>query len=339
MLTGLDGLRSGAMRAILCKEFGPPESLVLEEVADPMPRPGQVVIDIAACSVNFPDVLMLQGKYQFKPPLPFSPGAEVAGIVSALGDGVTAPAVGDAVFASTGFGGLAEKVAVPAASCVPVPPGADLQAASAFLYAYGTSQHALVDRARLQAGETLLVLGAAGGVGLAAVELGKHMGATVIAAASTEEKLQLCRDHGAAMTINYETEDLKARARELTGGQGVDVVYDAVGGRYSEPALRAIAWGGRFLVVGFAAGDIPRIPLNLALLKGCEIVGVFWGAFMGREPERHRQNVEELLRLWESGVISPHISSTYPLERSAEAIRELADRRAQGKVVVTTARP
>ena len=323
------------MRAILCKEFGPPESLVLEEVEDPTPRAGQVVVDVRACSVNFPDVLMLQGKYQFKPPLPFSPGAEVAGIVSAAGEGVLTPAVGDEVFVSTGFGGLAEKVAVQATACVPVPEGIDLVSASAFLYAYGTSQHALVDRAHLQPGETLLVLGAAGGVGLAAVELGKHMGATVIAAASTEEKLQLCRDHGASMTINYETEDLKARARELTGGAGVDVVYDAVGGRYSEPALRAIAWGGRFLVVGFAAGDIPKIPLNLALLKGCDIVGVFWGAFVGREPERHKHNVAELIKLWQAGAISPHVSATYPLERSAEAILELAERRAQGKIVVT----
>jgi NADPH2:quinone reductase len=323
------------MRAILCKEYGPPESLVLEEVPDPDAKPGQVVIDVEACSVNFPDVLIIQNLYQFKPPLPFSPGAEVAGTVSAVGDGVTGLAVGDRVFASTGWGGLAEKVAAPAPACIPIPDGITAPEASAFLYAYGTSQHALKDRGRLQPGETLLVLGAAGGVGLAAVELGVVMGATVIAAASTEEKLALCREYGAAMTINYAEEDLKTRIRELTGGAGADVVYDAVGGSYSEPALRSTAWNGRFLVVGFAAGDIPKIPLNLPLLKGCEVVGVFWGAFVGREPERHKANVAELIELWKGGQLHPHISSTYPLEQAGAAIRELADRKAKGKVVVT----
>jgi NADPH2:quinone reductase len=323
------------MRAVLCKEFGPPESLVLEEIDDPRPAPGQVVIDVRACAVNFPDVLIIQDLYQFKPPLPFSPGAEVAGIVRAVADDVSGLAVGDLVFASTGWGGLAEQVVTSAASCIPVPDGIDLVPASAFLYAYGTSHHALKDRAELQPGETLLVLGAAGGVGLAAVELGAHTGAAVIAAASTDEKLALCREHGASMTLNYATEDLKTRVRELTDGRGVDVVYDAVGGPYSEPALRSIAWGGRFLVVGFAAGEIPRVPLNLPLLKQCSIVGVFWGAFVGREPERHRRNVDELVALWRDGTIRPHVSATYPLERAGEAIRELADRRALGKVVVT----
>jgi NADPH2:quinone reductase len=216
-----------------------------------------------------------------------------------------------------------------------VPEGIDLVHASAFLYAYGTSHHALGDRAKLQPGEVLLVLGAAGGVGLAAVELGALTGATVIAAASSDEKLALCREYGAVHTINYATEDLKLRVRDLTGGVGADVVYDPVGGPYSEPALRAIAWEGRFLVVGFAAGEIPKIPLNLALLKGCQIVGVFWGAFVGREPQRHRRNAEDLMELWREGKLRPHVSSTYPLERSSEAIRELADRRAMGKVVVT----
>jgi NADPH2:quinone reductase len=323
------------MRAVLCKEFGPPESLVLEEVGEPRPGPGQVVVDVRACAVNFPDVLIIQNLYQFKPPLPFSPGAEVAGIVRAVADDVSGVAVGDRVFASTGWGGLAEQVATSAASCIPVPDGIDLVPASAFLYAYGTSHHALKDRADLQPGEVLVVLGAAGGVGLAAVELGAHMGAVVIAAASTDEKLALCREHGASMTINYTTEDLKSRLRELTDGRGADVVYDAVGGPYSEPALRAIAWDGRFLVVGFAAGEIPRVPLNLPLLKQCSIVGVFWGAFVGREPDRHRRNVDELVALWREGAIHPHISATYPLERASEAIRELADRRALGKVVVT----
>jgi NADPH2:quinone reductase len=325
------------MRAVLCKSFGPPESLVLEEVPDPVARDGQVVIDIHACAVNFPDVLMIQDMYQFKPPLPFSPGAEVAGIVGAVGANVDDVSVGDAVIASCGWGGLAEKVAVDARSVIKVPAGIDLLHASSFLYAYGTSQYALRDRGHLAPGESLVVLGAAGGVGLAAVELGAAMGANVIAAASTDEKLDLCREHGASATINYDTEDLKTRMRELTGGAGADVVYDAVGGSYSEPALRAMAWDGRFLVIGFAAGEIPKVPLNLALLKGCSIVGVFWGAFVGREPERHKENVAELMRWWQEGKLHPHVSSTYPLERSGEAIRELADRRAKGKVVVQVA--
>jgi len=308
---------------------------VIEEVDDPSPGGGQVVIDIEACAVNFPDVLMIQDMYQFKPPLPFSPGAEVAGTVSAVGDGVEALDVGDRVLASPGWGGLAEKVAVDARSAIKVPDGIDLVHASSFLYAYGTSHYALKDRGQLQPGESLLVLGAAGGVGLAAVELGAAMGANVIAAASSDEKLELCVEHGASMTINYATEDLKTRVRELTGGLGADVVYDPVGGQYSEPALRSTAWEGRFLVIGFADGEIPRIPLNLALLKGCSIVGVFWGAFVGREPQRHRANVAELLDWWKEGKLHPHVSSTYPLERSSEAIRELADRKAKVKVVVT----
>ena len=323
------------MKAVLCKSFGPPESLVLEEVVDPQPAAGQVVIDVHACAINFPDVLMIQDKYQFKPPLPFSPGAEVAGVVSAVGADVAGLSVGDRVLASPGWGGLAEKAAVNAASVIPVPGEIDLIHASAFLYAYGTSQYALKDRAKLQPGETLLVLGAAGGVGLAAVELGVQMGASVIAAASSDSKLDLCREYGAAMTINYASEDLRQRLKDLTGGAGVDVVYDPVGGSYSEPALRSMAWNGRFLVIGFAAGDIPKLPLNLTLLKGCSIVGVFWGAFVGREPDRHRQNVAELMQWWGEGRLRPHVSATYPLERSAEAIRALADRTAKGKVVVT----
>jgi NADPH2:quinone reductase len=323
------------MKAVLCREYGPPESLTVEEVEDPTAGNGQVVVDVKACAVNFPDVLIIQNLYQFKPPLPFSPGAEVAGVVSSVGAGVDGVTVGDRVLASTGWGGLAEQVAVAAGSLIPVPDAMDFGAASSFLYAYGTSHYALQDRAHLQAGETLVVLGAAGGVGLAAVELGALMGATVIAAASNDDKLELCQEYGASMTINYATEDLKARIRELTGGAGADVVYDPVGGPYSEPALRATAWGGRFLVIGFAAGEIPAVPLNLALLKGCDIVGVFWGAFVGRYPEHHRRNVEELMGWWRDGKLRPHVSSTYPLDRAAEAIRELADRKAKGKVVVT----
>jgi NADPH2:quinone reductase len=323
------------MRAVLCKEFGPPESLVVEEVADPTPAPGQVVIDVHACSVNFPDTLMIQNLYQFKPNLPFSPGGEVAGVVSAVGEGVTGLKNGDRVFASTGFGGLAEKVPVAATGAIPVPDGIDLVHASGFLYAYGTSLHALQDRGQLQPGETLLVLGAAGGVGLAAVELGVVMGATVIAAASTEEKLELCRQYGAKHTINYAEDDLKTRIREVTVGAGADVVYDAVGGPYSEPALRATAWNGRFLVVGFAAGDIPKIPLNLTLLKGCSVVGVFWGSFAGREPQRNQANTDLLVQWWQEGKLNPHVSETYPLEEASTAIRRLADRQAKGKIVVT----
>jgi NADPH2:quinone reductase len=328
-------LPSGAMRAVVCKAFGPPESLVVEEVVDPTAGPGQVVVDVEACAVNFPDYLVIQNLYQLKPALPFIPGGEIAGVVSEIGEGVGDLEVGDRVFASSGLGGLAERVAVGAATAVKVPEGVDSVHASAFLYAYGTSQHALKDRARLGRGDYLLVLGAAGGVGLAAVELGAAMGAVVIAAASSDDKLALCREHGASMVINYATEDLKVRARELTGGRGVDVVYDAVGGPYSEPALRSIAWDGRFLVVGFASGEIPRVPLNLTLLKVCSIVGVFWGAFVAREPERHRANVAELLEWWQEGRISPYVSATYPLERAGEAIRELGDRKATGKVVVT----
>ncbi|HEV3134078.1 MAG TPA: NADPH:quinone oxidoreductase family protein [Acidimicrobiia bacterium] len=323
------------MRAVLCREYGPPESLTLEDVDDPTAGDGRVVVEVRACAVNFPDVLIIQNLYQFKPPVPFSPGAEIAGVVSSVGPGVDGVSVGDRVFASTGWGGLAEKIAVDADSLIPIPDGIDFAPASSFLYAYGTSHYALKDRGRLEPGETLVVLGAAGGVGLAAVELGAVMGATVIAAASSDDKLELCREYGATMTINYASEDLKSRIRDLTGGAGADIVYDPVGGPYSEPALRATAWEGRFLVVGFAAGEIPAIPLNLTLLKGCDIVGVFWGAFVGREPDRHRRNVEELIGWWREGKLRPHVSSTYPLERAPEAIRELADRKAKGKVVVT----
>lgn len=323
------------MRAVLCKAWGPPESLVVEEVADPQPAAGQVIVDVRACSVNFPDVLMIQDLYQFKPQLPFTPGGEVAGVVSAVGEGVEGVSVGDRVLAHGGSGGLAEKVVVAATSTLAMPDGVDFEAASAFLYAYGTSYHALEDRAHLQPGESLLVLGAAGGVGLAAVELGAVMGATVIAAASSEEKLALCRERGASLTIDYEREDLKARVRELTDGKGADVVYDAVGGKYAEPALRSTAWDGRFLVVGFAAGDIPRIPLNLPLLKSCSIVGVFYGAWAAREPARSQANLDRLVEWWAKGEIKPHVSATYPLEHAGQALRDLLDRRAKGKIVVT----
>jgi NADPH2:quinone reductase len=324
------------MRAVLSKEVGPPSSLVVEEVEDPTPRAGQVVVDVAGCGVNFPDVLMIEDNYQFKPARPFSPGGEVSGTVSALGEGVEGVAVGDRVVAMIGNGGMAEKVVAPTSSIVAVPDGVDLVVAASFLVAHGTSYHALKDRADLQPGETLLVLGAAGGVGLAAVELGALMGARVIAAASSDEKLALCREYGATETINYATEDLRGRLKELVGSAGVDVCYDPVGGDLSEPALRSMAWEGRFLVVGFAAGDIPKVPLNLPLLKGCQIVGVFHGAAAAREPERNRASMGVLLGWLAEGKLRPHVSATFPLDRAGEAITELASRRAKGKIVVTT---
>jgi NADPH2:quinone reductase len=326
------------MRAVVCRRLGPPETLEVADVPAPSPAPGEALVDVHGCGVNFPDTLIIEGRYQFKPELPFSPGSEIAGTVAALGDGADGVAVGDRVMGMLGWGGFAEQVAAPASALVPVPDEMDLVTASGFTLAYATSYHALVDRGRLQEGETLLVLGAAGGVGLAAVQLGAALGARVIAAASTDAKLALCREHGAAETVNYATEDLRGRLKELTGGRGADVVYDPVGGALSEPALRSIAWRGRFLVVGFAAGDIPRIPLNLTLLKGCEIVGVFAGAFMERQPEDAARNAAALNDLWSSGRIRPVVSATYPLEEAARALQDIAARTVTGKVVVTTER-
>jgi NADPH2:quinone reductase len=326
------------VKAVLCKEFGPPERLAVEETAAPTAGAGQVVVEVRACGVNFPDVLMIEDKYQFKPPLPFAPGGEVAGVVTAVGEGVEHVRIGDRVIGSTGWGGFAEEVAVDAARVFPIPPGMDFVPASALLFAYGTSHHALEDRAQIKPGETLLVLGAAGGVGLAAVELGKVMGARVIAAASNAAKLAVCREQGADEVIDYASEDLKERTKQLTGGAGADVIYDPVGGAFAEAALRAIAWNGRFLVVGFASGDIPRIPLNLVLLKGCQIVGVFWGAFSAREPARNQANIQELMRWYAEGKIKPHVSATYPLERAAEALRAMVERKVTGKVVLVPSR-
>ncbi|MEM8906733.1 MAG: NADPH:quinone oxidoreductase family protein, partial [Bacteroidota bacterium] len=263
------------MKAIVCEKFGPPSDLVLKEVPELYPGANEVLVSVKACGVNFPDTLIIQGRYQFKPDLPFTPGSDIAGIVKAVGEGVTHVKAGDEVFGFVLHGGFAEEVIVPAKACFPKPPHMDFPIAASFMMAYGTSYHALKDRAQLKAEETLLVLGAAGGVGLAAVELGNLMGAKVIAAASSEDKLALCRQYGATATINYQKEDLKKRVKELTEGKGADVVYDPVGGAYTEAALRATAWEGRLLVVGFATGEIPKIPINLALLKGCSIVGVF----------------------------------------------------------------
>jgi NADPH2:quinone reductase len=322
------------MKAVLCKQHGLPETLVVEDVPSPVPGPKQVLISVKACGVNFPDTLIIQNLYQFKPALPFSPGGELAGVVKAVGEGVKHVQPGQPVLAFTGWGGFAEEVLADAKQVVPLPPGLDMAVAAAFMMTYGTSYHALKDRAQLQAGETLLVLGAAGGVGLAAIELGKKLGARVIAAASTAEKLAVCREHGADELINYEGEDLRERLKEITDGKGVDVIYDPVGGKYAELALRGIGWKGRYLVVGFAAGDIPKIPLNLPLLKGCAILGVFWGDFAAREPQANMANGMQLFQWLMQGGLKPHISAKYPLEQAPEALRALMERRVTGKVVL-----
>jgi NADPH:quinone reductase len=324
------------MKAVLCKELGPPEKLVVEQVPSPRAGKGQVVVSVKAAGVNFPDTLIIQGKYQFKPEPPFSPGGEVAGVIKEIGEGVTRLRPGDRVIAASTYGGFAEEMLADADKVIAMPDAMAFVPASAFVLTYGTSYHGLKDRAQLKAGETLLVLGASGGVGLAAIQLGKTMGARVIAAASSDAKLQVCKENGADELINYATEDLRARVKVITAGRGVDVVYDPVGGPYSEPALRDMAWKGRFLVVGFAAGDIPKVPLNLPLLKGCSIVGVFWGAFTRAEPENNRRNNDELMQLYIAGKLKPHIHATYPLERAAEALNEVLNKRVSGKVVLTT---
>jgi NADPH2:quinone reductase len=323
------------LKAVICKSFGPPETLVVEDVPSPAPGPGEVVVSMHAASVNFPDVLIIQNKYQVKPPLPFSPGSEMSGVVKQVGEGVTRFAPGDRVMAVTTYGAFAEEVKTEASRLLPIPARMDFPTAASFVLAYGTSDHALADRGDLKAGETLLVLGAAGGVGIAAIEIGKALGAHVIACASSEEKLAVCRAHGADATINYEAEDLRERIKALTGGRGVDVVYDPVGGPYTEPALRSIAWRGRLLVVGFAAGEIPKIPLNLTLLKGCSIVGVFWGDFARREPERFVARMGHLAAWFGEGKLKPHVSATLPLSRAPEALTMMASRQVKGKVVLT----
>ena len=323
------------MKAVVCKEFGPPDSLRIEELPSPRAGPGEAVISVKAASVNFPDVLIIQNKYQFKPPLPFSPGSELAGVVKEVGAGVAGFKPGDKVIAFTTYGAFAEEVKTEAARLLPLPEGMDFVAGAAFLLTYATSDHALRDRGALCAGETLLVLGAAGGVGLAAIEIGKALGARVIACASSEDKLAVCREHGADATINYATEDLRERIKALTDGRGVDVVYDPVGGPYSEPAFRSLAWRGRLLVVGFAAGDIPKLPLNLPLLKGASVVGVFWGDFARREPKQFADSVRQLGEWYRQGKLRPHVSQTFPLEKAADALKLMAARQVKGKVVLT----
>jgi len=323
------------MKAVLCKQFGPPDSLAIEEMESPRAGPGEVVISVKAASLNFPDVLIIQNKYQFKPPLPFSPGSELAGVVKEVGSGVESCRAGDRVMAFTTYGAFAEEVKTEASRLIPLPGKMDFVTGAAFLLTYGTTDHALRDRAALAEGETLLVLGAAGGVGLAAIEIGKALGARVIAAASSEEKLAVCREHGADDTINYAAEDLRERLKVLTAGRGPDVIYDPVGGPYSEPAFRSIAWRGRHLVVGFAAGEIPRLPLNLALLKGASVVGVFWGDFARREPRRFAESVRQLARWHAEGRLRPHVGKTMPLDKAREALSLMASRQVKGKLVLT----
>ncbi|MEO5899219.1 MAG: NADPH:quinone oxidoreductase family protein [Ilumatobacteraceae bacterium] len=324
------------MKAAVVRELGELDDVTVAEVDDPVAGPGQVVIDVAACAVNFPDVLMVRGQYQERPPLPFIAGQEVAGVVSAIGEGVTSLHIGERVIGAAGRGGFAEKVAVRESGVYPLPDGVDMVTGAAFLTTYGTSWHALAERAALQPGETLLVLGAGGGVGLAAVDIGRALGARVLAAASSAEKLAAATRLGAEAVIDYSTEDLREGIKQFTDGRGVDVVYDPVGGAYSEQALRSTAWEGRFLVVGFAAGDIPKIPLNLALLKGCSIVGVFLGSRSARDPKGHRASMLKLIDRWAHGDLSPYVSQTFGLDEVPAALHVLADRAAIGKVVVTT---
>ena len=330
------------MKALQCVELGPPDKLQINEVPDPEVQPEHVLIDNEAASVNFPDVLMIQGLYQFQPELPFSPGGESAGIVAAIGKGVKDIAVGDRVFAMTGLGAFSEKIVAHQNSVMKIPDSMSFETAAALPMTYGTSLYALNQRAELKAGETLLVLGAAGGVGLATVELGKAMDAKVIAAASTQEKVNLCIQHGADEGFIYpsgkldrdQQKELSSKIKELTGGIGANVVYDPVGDDYSEPCIRATAWDGRYLVIGFAAGEIPKIPINLALLKGMKIVGVFWGAWVGMFPEENKKNFQELFQLHSDGKINPEVSDSFSLDNGAQAIAHLKDRKAKGKVII-----
>lgn len=330
------------MRAVLSKAAGGPETLVVEDVLDPTPKAGEVVIEVKAVGINYPDTLIIEDRYQFRPERPFSPGAEVAGVVEAVGEGVKGVAKGDRVIAVPGWGGLVERLAVRAETVIPMPEAMSFEEAAALIMTYGTSYYALKDRAQLKAGETLLVLGAAGGVGAAAVELGKAMGARVVAAASTNDKVEFALALGADNGLIYPTGPMdKAAQKELsgefklaTGRDGADVVYDAVGGDYAEPALRAMDWNGRYLVVGFPAG-IPALPLNLTLLKSVSVIGVFWGAAVARDPKGHAANMAELMQMYAEGKIRPRVSKTFPLEKAGEAIKALGDRQALGKIVVT----
>ena len=322
------------MKALLCTRYGTPDDLEIGEIADPVPGPGEAVVRVSAAALNFFDTLIIAGKYQFKPEMPFSPAAEFAGTVEALGDGVTSVKVGQRVLGYMVSGAARERVAIAAERLVPIPDAVDDEHAAGICVTYGTTLYALKDRAKLQRGETLAVLGASGGVGLAAVELGKLMGARVIACASSPEKVAFAREHGADDGIDYKTEDLKDGLKRLTQGRGADVIYDPVGGAYSEAALRSIAWYGRFLVIGFAAGEIPKLPLNLVLLKSCDVQGVFWGSWIERDKAGHRANTEQLLAWVAEGKLKPHVHATYPLAQAADALKAIASRQVMGKVIL-----
>jgi NADPH2:quinone reductase len=322
------------MKALLCTRYGTPDDLELVDIAEPQAGPGEAVVKLHAAALNFFDTLIIAGKYQYKPTPPFSPAAEFAGTVESLGAGVTSLKVGDRVLGYLTYGAARERVAVGVERLIKIPDALEFDRAAGVCITYGTTFHALKDRAALKPGESLAVLGAAGGVGLAAIELGKVMGARVIACASSDEKLGFAREHGADETINYAKDDLKEGLRRLTEGRGVDVIYDPVGGPYSEPALRSIAWKGRFLVVGFAAGDIPKLPLNLVLLKGCDVLGVFWGSFIERDPERHRANTRQLLDWCVEGKLSSHVHAVYPLAQAPAALKAIAARKVMGKVIL-----
>ncbi|HEY5944028.1 MAG TPA: NADPH:quinone oxidoreductase family protein [Kofleriaceae bacterium] len=322
------------MRAVRIHELTGPQALRVDEVPSPSAAAGQVLIDVRAAGVNFPDILITRGQYQFKPATPFSPGGEVAGVVRAVGDGVTSVKVGDRVASTMLYGGYAEQVVVPELAVVKLPDAVSFEVGAATLLTYATTIHALVDRAAVKAGETLLVLGAAGGVGIAAVELGALLGARVIAAASSADKLAFCREHGASETIDYSREDLKDRIKALTNGNGVDVVYDPVGGALAEPCVRGMAWQGRYLVIGFASGEIPKLPLNLVLLKGCQIVGVFWGSFAMREPARNRAHAEQIFSWVAERKLNPAVDAALPFSEAGEALARLERRQVKGKLVL-----
>jgi len=331
------------MKALLSKAAGGPETLVLEDVADPVAGPGQILVAVKACSVNYPDVLIIEDKYQFKPPRPFSPGSEVSGIVEAVGEGVTNFKVGDRVLGATGSsGGMSEKVVLNAATTYELPAERSFAEGAALILTYGTSIHALLDRGHIKEGDTLLILGAAGGVGLAAIELGVAFGARVIAAVSSEEKAKVAREAGASDVVIYDrapfdkdqSKALSEAFKKAVGPNGADIIYDAVGGDYADPAIRSIAWEGRYLVVGFPSG-IPKLPLNLTLLKSCDVCGVFWGAFTMRDPEKNRDHIARLFRLWKDGKINPRVTDTFPLAQGGDAIAKMARREAIGKLVVT----
>jgi NADPH2:quinone reductase len=322
------------MKAIICSQWCEPEALVLGDLPDPVAGPGEVVIAIKAAALNFFDILMIQGKYQTKPPFPFSPAAEVAGVIESLGPGVTGLKVGDRVISSVGFNGAREKVAAPADMTVTIPEGLDFDRASGLMLIYSTALHALQDRANPKPGETMVVLGAAGGTGLAAIEIGKLLGLRVVACASSDEKLAFCKKYGADILFNYAKEDLKEGLKKIGGAKGIDIVFDPVGGDFTEAALRSLGWEGRLLIIGFASGPIPRLPMNLPLLKSCDIRGVFWGGFNKAFPAKSRANLDQIVKWAAEGKLSSHVHATFPLAKTAEAMAVLSSRKAMGKVIL-----